>query len=82
MAPNIAVPQPLISKPFSTPAASLNIMAFTTNVKRPRVNILMGRVRRIRMGFNSIFKRPTIIEASNALGKDVILNPGTIIAVR
>lgn len=81
MAPTIAGIQPLISKPFITPAEILKIIALTTKVKKPRVMMLIGRVKKSRIGFNNILKRPTTMAAIIALGNDVIVIPGTIRAV-
>ena len=78
----MAVIHPEISKPFMIPAEIRKIMAFTTNVKSPRVMILIGKVSSRRIGLRNILKKPTMIAAISALGNEVILKPGTIIAVR
>ena len=72
MAPKNAGSQPLISKPFITPAEILKITAFTTNVKRPKVIIFIGSVRNNRMGLNNMLNKPSIMAAIKALGTEVI----------
>jgi hypothetical protein len=46
-----------------------------TNVKRPKVRRLIGRVRIKRIGRKKIFKMPRIAAAKNALKKPLISMP-------
>lgn len=82
MAPIIAGIQPEISKPLRRPAEIRKIMAFTMNVKKPNVRMLIGNVRKLRIGSNHMLKNPTTTAAIIAEPKDLIVNPGTNTAVK
>lgn len=53
------------------------MIALTTKVKRPRVKILMGKVRNNSIGRKKIFNIPMSIEAMRAEENPDILKPGT-----
>lgn len=59
---------------------SINI-AFIINVKRPKVKILIGRVRIRRIGFKNAFIIPKTSAATNAVVKSAICTPGSIYAM-
>jgi hypothetical protein len=67
--PRTAAQNPRTSNPEITPDAILSNRALMIKVKRPRVRILMGRVRIISMGRKKAFKTPRIAAAKNALKK-------------
>jgi hypothetical protein len=71
-----ATQKPLTWKPFTTDEASRMISPLMTNVKRPRVRILMGRVMRIRNGFRSMFTIPRKRATHKAEKKLLTVTPG------
>jgi hypothetical protein len=81
-APAMAVPHPLILKFFIIPAAILKMIALITKVNRPKVRIFTGSVRRIKIGLNIMFRKPTIRLAIMALPKLATSNPLTTLDVR
>jgi hypothetical protein len=60
-----------------TPDAIFSISALMTNVKNPRVRMLMGNVRRIRIGRNSAFNIPSIAAAKKAETKPLTCIPSS-----
>jgi hypothetical protein len=48
------------------PEAIFNMSALIINVKRPRLNMLMGRVNNIAMGLKTAFKMPSTAAAKSA----------------
>ena len=64
--PKTADQNPWTSKPGITPEAIFNIRALITKVKKPRVKILMGRVKISAIGLNRAFKMPSMAAAQNA----------------
>ena len=58
-----------------TPEAIFNSSAFMTKVKRPRVIILIGRVRMNRIGRNKAFSIPRTAAAQKALKNPLTLIP-------
>lgn len=72
--PDTAAQKPDTSNPEITPEAIISINAFITNVKRPKVRMLMGSVRIIRTGRKKAFRMPRIAAVRKAL-----INPLTSI---
>jgi hypothetical protein len=65
-APSTAVQKPCTSKPVMTSETIFSIRALIRKVKRPRVRMLMGNVRRIRRGRKKAFRIPSTAAASKA----------------
>lgn len=76
-APMMAVIHPLILKLDIIPAANLKTIAFTTNVKRPKVKIFIGNVNNKSIGRSIAFNNPIIRLAIKADLKSLISNPFT-----
>jgi hypothetical protein len=51
------------------------IRALITNKNKPNVNMVIGNVRMIRMGFTKIFSSPSTIARIIAVTKDCICTP-------
>jgi hypothetical protein len=73
----IAVQKEDISKPGTIFEAIIRITAFITNVKRPRVIMVAGSVRKVSIGLRTAFKIPRTTASIRALRKLLIINPGT-----
>lgn len=58
--------KPVISKPGTTPETILRRKALMRNVKSPKVTILMGRVRRSKIGLKKRFNTPNMALAASA----------------
>lgn len=64
--PNTADQNPETSKPGITPEAIFNMKALIKKVKRPKLNILMGRVRMMTIGLKNAFSMPSMAAAKKA----------------
>lgn len=73
----MAAVQLLISKPLNSFAASFRITAFTTKVNKPKVKMLIGKVKNNKRGLNKKLKKPITAAANKADEKDLTMNPGT-----
>jgi hypothetical protein len=58
---------PSILNPFTIVATSISINALITNVKRPRVRIVIGNVRIIKRGLKVMLISPNTIATINAV---------------
>lgn len=58
-------------------AANSTMHVLITKVKRPKVIIEIGNVKRTKTGLRNVFNTPSTIEANNAVAKSVC-TPGTI----
>jgi hypothetical protein len=67
--PKTADQKPYTSNPDITPEAILSNMAFIIKVKRPRLRILIGSVKIIKIGRKKAFKMPRIAAANKAVKK-------------
>jgi len=67
--PKTADQKPYTSNPDITPEAILSNMAFMIKVKRPRLRILMGSVKIIKIGRKKAFKMPRMAAANSAVKK-------------
>ncbi len=63
IAPPNADQNPVITNPLSSEDVIPKIMALITKVNNPRVSILKGSVKIIRIGLMDIFNNPKIMEA-------------------
>ncbi len=79
--PKNADHQPLISNPGSRAAQIFNTAAFTTKVNKPRVIIVIGKVRKNKMGQIKALANPIKRAAIMAVTNPLIRNPGTIFDV-
>ena len=77
-APKIAASGPEIVSPGTTAATNHKIMALTTNVNKPKVKTLRGKVKNTKTGFINVLISPKIIAASTATPKFSTPIPGTI----
>lgn len=59
---------PPISKPLSNHAAIIKIIALIKSKKIPKVNIVIGIVRKINIGLINTFNKDTTIAANIAVG--------------
>jgi hypothetical protein len=73
--PNTADQNPWTSKPEITPEAIMSIRALMTKVKRPRVSMLMGRVKTISIGLKTAFSMPSMAAARRAEEKPLTCIP-------
>jgi hypothetical protein len=73
--PNTAVQNPWTSKPGMTPDTILSIRAFITKVKRPKVRIFMGSVKRITIGRKKALSTPNMAAAKKAEKKPLVRMP-------
>jgi hypothetical protein len=64
--PNTADQNPETSKPGITPEAIFSMKALIKKVKRPKLNILMGRVKMMTIGLKNAFSRPSMAAAKKA----------------
>ena len=64
--PNKAVQKLFIVKPSINDAANINNPAFITNMNKPRVSIVIGKVNTTNTGLTSRFKSPKIKAAISA----------------
>jgi hypothetical protein len=71
-----ATQKPLTWKPLTTDEAKRIIHPLITNVKRPKVRILMGRVMRMRKGFRRRLTIPRNKATHNAEKKLLTVTPG------
>lgn len=78
MAPRIAAIQPSTTKPGTKKVVSLRTMALTTNINRPRVITVRGRVNNRRIGLMKVLITARTMAASKAEVKASTLNPGTM----
>jgi hypothetical protein len=72
--PNKAAQKPWTSKPGMTPDTIINNRALMTKMKRPKLRMVKGRVRRMRMGRKKALRIPRI-----AAEKKALQNPFTVI---
>ena len=79
--PKMADSHESISNPGRIPAQILRTAPFTTKVNRPRVSILIGRVRNIKNGQMTILANPITAAATSAEVKPLTLKPRTTFAV-
>jgi len=75
---NRAYQKPSTVKPVINDEASKMIMAFITSRKSPRVRIVNGIVRMIRIGFTRTFNREMIKAAKMAVVNESTATPGKI----
>jgi hypothetical protein len=78
MAPRTAAPNDWISRPGTSGAAIVSMIALMTSDTRPIVSTDRGRVSSTRMGRTRALRRPTTTAPSNAARGSVTMNPGTI----
>jgi hypothetical protein len=71
-----AIQKPLTSKPLTSDEAKRIISPLITNVKRPSVRILMGRVMRMRKGLRRRFTIPRNKATHKAEKKLLTVTPG------
>ena len=64
--PNRADQNPETSKPGITPEAIFSMKALIKKVKRPKLNILMGRVKMMTIGLKNALSRPSMAAAKKA----------------
>ncbi len=64
--PNTADQKPEIPNPEITPDTIISNSAFRTNVKRPKVRIVIGRVKIKRIGLKTAFNMPKLAAAKKA----------------
>lgn len=82
--PNKAGKNPRISKPEPGVKALANqrVKALITNVNKPKVSKVIGKVKICKIGLTKALTRPITRAAIKAVTKFLIKNPGTILAVR
>lgn len=78
MAPRMAASQPSTMKPGTKRVVSLRTIALTTNINRPKVMTVRGRVNNRRIGLMKVLMTARTMAASKAEVKASTLNPGTI----
>lgn len=66
MAPRMAAIQPSTTKPGTTNVVSRKTIALTTNINRPRVRTVNGRVNNRRIGFIKVLMTARTMAASKA----------------
>ncbi len=66
---NIAEITPSIEKPATSCAVSKRRPTFITNVNRPNVRILIGKVSKTRIGFKNAFSTPSTTATIKAVMK-------------
>lgn len=81
IAPITAGQKPATSKPGVKYPANEREIPFTTNKNNPKVRIVRGKVRIVKIGLTIAFTNPKTIAATAAAGILSTLNPGTINAV-
>jgi hypothetical protein len=69
MEPNTADQNPRTSKPEMMPETIISRSAFMTNVKRPKLSIFIGRVKKMRIGRKKAFSIPSMAAANTAVKK-------------
>lgn len=79
MPPQKAELKLFISNPFTIEAVSHNIKAFITRVNKPRVKILIGKVRSRIRGRIKAFIKPNTKTVIKSAQPDAIVMPGTIL---
>jgi len=79
--PRIAAIQLLTLNPGTMAAHILMTIPFTTKVKSPKVRILIGRVKNMRMGQIKAFATPTTMAAISAEIRPLTSKPGMTKAV-
>ena len=77
-APNKADQNPETAKPDITPDTIIKRKALITNVKSPRLSILIGNVIKNNIGLKKAFKIPKIAAANTADKKPSIWMPSKI----
>ncbi len=75
--PNTAVQNPYTSKPGITPETILSRNAFIKKVKKPRLIMFMGRVKKSAMGRKKAFSMPRMAAANNAEKKPLTRIPSS-----
>ncbi len=75
--PNTADQKPKTSKPGMTPEAILSMKALIKNVNRPRLNILIGRVKMMTIGLKNAFSMPNMAAAKKAEKKPLTRIPSS-----
>lgn len=81
IAPNIAEPNPRISKPSKTPAQIHSTNPLISSENNPNVTIINGKEKNDSTGFNTAFKRPSTIAALSAVVKFRVVIPGNTEAI-
>lgn len=81
-APSTAAPNDSISRPGTSGAAIVSMIALMTSDTRPIVSTDSGRVRSTRIGRTRALRRPTTIAPSSAATGSWTVNPGTICPTR
>lgn len=71
-----AVQKPAISKPGTNQEASITISALMTRVKRPKVRILIGRVRNKTIGLMMMLTKASTTATTKAAKNPEISTPG------
>lgn len=80
-APKNADQKPIIWKPGTSFDANKNIRALIISVNRPKVNIFIGKVSKIKIGFITTFIKPITTAAKSAVLNPANVIPGTIQAI-
>jgi hypothetical protein len=75
--PNTADQKPKTSKPGMTPEAIFSIKALIKKVNRPRLNILIGRVKMMMIGLRNAFSMPNMAAAKKAGKKPLTRIPSS-----
>jgi hypothetical protein len=75
--PNTADQKPKTSKPGMTPEAIFNMKALIRKVNRPRLKILIGRVKMMTIGLKNAFRMPKMAAAKKAGKKPLTLIPSS-----
>lgn len=68
------------AKPSIKESASRIIIALTNNKKIPKVKMVIGNVRIIKIGFTKKFNNPITTATTNATVKEVTVTPGRTLA--